>query len=601
MTKDAELGRAVVPIRAELGDLDKDLNQAQSRIEKVLGGVAKGAGIALGGIVGVGGAAVGVFSKLAADAAPLEGIQASFAGITGDAEGMLGALREGSLSMATDADLMRTYNEAAQLVGKGFADELPNAMQYLSKVSAATGQDMGFMLESLVKGVGRLSGPILDNLGIQVEMAEATERAAEMFGVEADALTKAQQQAGMMAVVTEKLAANTADMPDVSENAATQMAQLGASMQNVKDQIGMALLPVLTAVMGPLGELAEKYGPQIGEVFGRLAELVGPLLGSAFETLIPAVMGLLDTLIPLAETILEQLFPAFAAIMEAIVPLVAVLLEELVPVFTAVLGAVLPVIVALVEMLAPILAQIISSLLPVLVPLIKLVAETFGRLLLVLMPLIGALLSELVPVFLTILELILPPLTEILAVLIDVVLDLVEAALPAWIAQLNILLPIIGGLVEVIAAGVSVALEYLAAIIRTLVQPALDWLITSVLDPIIDVFERMKIGIQAVTEFFGDLVRKLKEIDLPPWLVPGSPTPLEIGLKGIAWQLRQVDRAMSGWNTTLAMESVGAGAGRASSWYGDIYIQGSTDPQATAEAVLRALQDRGIWSGSALR
>jgi hypothetical protein len=76
------------------------------------------------------------------------------------------------------------------------------------------------MLDSLVVGVGRLSPMILDNLGIQVSLADATERAAQMYGVEADALDKGQVQAGMMNVVLEKLAANTASMPDVADSAA---------------------------------------------------------------------------------------------------------------------------------------------------------------------------------------------------------------------------------------------------------------------------------------------------------------------------------------------------------------------------------------------
>jgi len=73
--------------------------------------------------------------------------------------------------MATNRDLMLSFNKASTLVSVDFAKQLPDAMQYLGKVSLATGQDLGFLLDSLVTGVGRVSPMILDNLGIQVALS----------------------------------------------------------------------------------------------------------------------------------------------------------------------------------------------------------------------------------------------------------------------------------------------------------------------------------------------------------------------------------------------------------------------------------------------
>ena len=93
------------------------------------------------------------------------------------------------------------------------------------------------MIDSLVKGVGRMSPAILDNLGIQVSLADATAEAAKMFGVEEKALTKTQQQAGMMNVVLRKLQENTAAMPEVAGSAAQKMATLGVAMTNAKNAV----------------------------------------------------------------------------------------------------------------------------------------------------------------------------------------------------------------------------------------------------------------------------------------------------------------------------------------------------------------------------
>ena len=230
-----------------------------------LKGAAVGIGLAATAVAGLGVAS----AKLAIAAAPIKGVQDAFYGLA-DAAGMGGdkmlkALQEGGVGMVNNENLMKSFNKAAMLVSEDFAVKLPDAMGYLSKVSAATGQDMGFMMDSLVTGVGRLSPMILDNLGIQVKLSDATERAAEMFGVEASALEQTQIQAGMMDVVLEKLKTNTAAMPEVAGSAAQGMAALGVQFDNVKAEIGLALLPIFQKIMTALGEFAEVVMPVVVE------------------------------------------------------------------------------------------------------------------------------------------------------------------------------------------------------------------------------------------------------------------------------------------------------------------------------------------------
>jgi len=256
-------------------------SRALGGIGKVIGGLGKAAMIGLGAVSAVAAGTGIAIARMAINAAPLENVRAAFEGITaasgksGDA--ILAALKKGSAGMISQGDLMKSYNTAAQLVGTTFANQLPDAMGYLTKVSAATGQDMGYMLDSLVRGVGRLSPLILDNLGIQVSLAEAAERASEMFGVETDELTKAQQQAGMMNVAMEKLAVNTAAMPDVIGTAAASMASLKTTFQDTKDAIGLAFLPVLNTVVGVLQELWATHGPAVMATVQQVADIVGVL------------------------------------------------------------------------------------------------------------------------------------------------------------------------------------------------------------------------------------------------------------------------------------------------------------------------------------
>lgn len=392
MAVDANLGKASVAIRATLDQLDGDLSDARGRVDNAMGRMARGAGrafqtvgkVALGGIgVATGAAAglAGVLGKLTVDAAPVEGISDAFEGLAESAgygqDEMLAALQRGSSGMIAQRDLMMSFNKAASLVSTDFATQLPDAMQYLSKVSAATGQDMGFLMDSLVTGVGRLSPMILDNLSIQVSQAEATERAAEMFGVEAAQLSKTQQQAGMMNVVLEKLAANTASMPDVTDSAAAKMAQFRATIQDTKDRIGMALLPVLSTLMTVFGDIAARVlPPLVGFIEGTLAPAVERITSviSDFLWMLSAGVSPIGAL----KIALSQLFgPEIAATILNIVAGV----QQFITQARAALAPVMSWLsqnVKLQDVLVALGAAISSVVIPALVPIIGAVSSVVG-------------------------------------------------------------------------------------------------------------------------------------------------------------------------------------------------------------------------------
>ena len=338
-----EVTKLLVPLLADIKDFEKKMGRAQGIADSFAKNLQSVGKIALGGlgVLATGAAAVGgALTKLAIDAAPLAGVQSAFDGLAESAgvggAAMLEALQEGSAGMITNRDLMMSFNKAAQLVSKDFATQLPDAMQYLGKVSAATGQDMGFMMDSLVTGVGRLSPMILDNLGIQVSLSEATARAAKMFGVEEAALTKTQQQAGMMNVVLEKLEANTAAMPDTAGSAAAGLAQFTTMLQNTKDTIGLAFVPTLNTMLGIFTDLATRILPPLIEFLeGRLAP--------AFEKIAKVIsdfIWMLDVGVAPADALkmaLEQLFGPEVAervmgIVTGIQEFIAVAQEALAPV-----------------------------------------------------------------------------------------------------------------------------------------------------------------------------------------------------------------------------------------------------------------------------
>ena len=243
-----------------------------------LGGVLKGAAIgATAAGVAIGAATI----KLAKDAIPVEGITKAFKGLTkefkGGSEAMLKSLKRASLGMVSNTKLMEKFNLASNLVSQDFAEKLPDAMGYLSKVAAATGQDMDYMMDSMVRGVGRLSPMILDNLAIQVDATQAYEDFAKANGLVASELTKTQQQTALMNQVMTKLKENTADMPEVAGTAAQQFAALGVTFDNLKSEIGLKLLPMFTAIAETLTAALEDPAIQAG--IDNLITWIGNVIG----------------------------------------------------------------------------------------------------------------------------------------------------------------------------------------------------------------------------------------------------------------------------------------------------------------------------------
>lgn len=238
-------------------------------------------------------------TKFAMDAQKSIQIEKSFnavaksAGYMGDE--MLLSLQKSSRGLITNTDLMKNFNMAASLVSTQFATKLPEAFEYLGKVSASTGQSMDYMLDSLVRGVGRLSPLILDNLGIQVSLNEAYEEWATINGRTVDSMTKTEQQMAVMDQVMRKLKENTAGM---SDEFGTTGERIKTSMENAKDAIGRNLVPALESAGEKLTEVIGKFGSLFdeGQALNPVITATGDILGNLANSISNVVdwLGQLD-------------------------------------------------------------------------------------------------------------------------------------------------------------------------------------------------------------------------------------------------------------------------------------------------------------------
>ncbi|HUT21345.1 MAG TPA: hypothetical protein VM366_19510, partial [Anaerolineae bacterium] len=135
-----------------------------------------------------------------------------------------------------------------------------------------------------------------------------------------------------------------------------------------------------------------------------------------------------------------------------------------------------------------------------------------------------------------------------------------ETLLPAikavWEFVETNFIPILEALGNVVGAVLVLAGTALAGLWQNVLLPALKaagtW-ISSTFGPILDKFvgwlnkvtggaEGVKRALQSVRDWIQRVADKISSIHLPSWLTPGSPTPFEIGLVGIADAARRLAR-----------------------------------------------------------
>jgi cell division inhibitor SulA len=159
-----------------------------------------------------------------------------------------------------------------------------------------------------------------------------------MFGKETEALSKSEQQAGMMNVVMEKLKKNTEGLPEAAGKASTNMAAFGTTMQNAAGQLGSAFIPAMQEVLAILTPMAqaleetfasEKFHAGVqkfAEGLGQVLEYLFVINPNLLKTV--AVLGSMMIVIPKLVAAYHGLVGAIVAAKAAMIALNAVMLAN---------------------------------------------------------------------------------------------------------------------------------------------------------------------------------------------------------------------------------------------------------------------------------
>ena len=167
----------------------------------------------------------------------------------------------------------------------------------------------------------------------------------------------------------------------------------------------------------------------------------------------------------------------------------------------------------------------------------------FAAMSLVLTAVAGLWQNVLLPAIIAVGEYLAGPIISVFTTVSAFVTDTLVPALTTLVSWLGEKLqPVIEAMAKWITDTLVPALQSFAGILDGALKTALTWLHDKLLVPVRTALGTLGDKIQDVTKFFQGLADKLNGLKdkLPDWLTPGSPTPLEIGIEGIAEALTKV-------------------------------------------------------------
>jgi uncharacterized protein YukE len=180
----------------------------------------------------------------------------------------LDALRRSTKGMISDVTLLQQSIQAGNF---GIPiQELGDLFAFAQQRAKETGQEVDYLTNSIVTGIGRKSPLILDNLGIS-----AIQLRERLGGVSVEMASIADVTKAVSSIAQEELGKMGTSVDDTT----TKTSQLAAKWQNAKADIGKAINEQTQGVYG----LAEGY-LDLSEKFGFYTNVVQRALGGVFKS-----------------------------------------------------------------------------------------------------------------------------------------------------------------------------------------------------------------------------------------------------------------------------------------------------------------------------
>ena len=472
-------------------------------------------------------------------------------GIFGDAAGLAGSDLSGfAMELTTlSSDLASFYNtspeEAITAIGAALRGESEPIRRY------------GVLLDDMT----------LKNAALKMGLISSTK----------DALTPQIRTLAAHNVIMEKTKLAQGDFARTSDGLANSSRTLTAEMSNFSGQIGNYLLPYAlqlvqagNRVLGWLTSLNPTTQKTILIVLGLVAG-IGPLLLVIGKLV--TVIGMVMPVITAVSGFLSGPILVPIGILVAAIAFLATawsnnwggIRGKIYTIWNATLKPIFDQLVNWLRVVIPIAVEKLTGFWNnTLLPVLKKVGEWILNNLVDILFKLAAWLGENIP-----------KAVKVLADFWDKTLQ--PALKKVWEWMKTTLFPFLKTLGEFLGTVLGVAIKALAGFWQNVLLPALQKAWTFIKEKVLPILqsvatwigEKLKpafLGISTaikwVTDKLREFIQKLKEIKLPDWLTPGSPTPFEIGLVGISRALSQISTtALPEFNASLNLVPVVSAVG----------------------------------------
>lgn len=173
------------------------------------------------------------FSREGAEIVRLQDTSASLASSMGfDMDEIVAKVSAASLHTVSDMDIMSSAAKAMMLGVGSSAGEMASLMEVAAIRGRALGLDATEAFDQIVRGIGRLSPKILDNLGIIVDADVTYAAYAESIGKSADELTEMEKRQALVDAVIADTAPLLAETGGLVEDSASKWKQLETAQAN---------------------------------------------------------------------------------------------------------------------------------------------------------------------------------------------------------------------------------------------------------------------------------------------------------------------------------------------------------------------------------
>jgi phage-related protein len=374
--------------------------------------------------------------------------------------------------------------------------------------------------------------------------------------------------------ITEQAADAMGDAERTSGSWANSLRGLTGKIKDAATAAGTQLLPVMTPLLNLVGDLAAQAIPVLTSAFEGLlpmlqtgAEIIRQFIGnlqegmSPIDAFIEAVWDffpqeVLDRMVDIRDNIIPTIM---AKIQEFLTPIQAAVAgffewkDVLIALALVLAGVVLSAIISVVTALGPILLA-----LGAIVAAVAIVRQVWENDWLGIRTALEGVWLFLQPTLQTLwewLQVNIPAAIEVLrGFWEDTLLPAIKAV---WEFLSTYVIPVFRAIVEVWLAALQLGLTALAGIWQNVLLPAItavwsfikdklgpvfEWLKSKVIDPVVSSFGGLEGKISSVLGWLGRLRDSLDSITLPDWMTPGSPTPWELGLRGVRDELQALYR-----------------------------------------------------------